>query len=73
MARTWLAGYLSGQLHGGLETTIQTIVNLSDDPKMKAIIMNQSVPRHNRGFFRKIKETGPSTFSVLPARDMRSS
>ena len=27
-----------------LETTIQTIVNLSDDPKMKAIIMNQSVP-----------------------------
>ena len=27
-----------------LETTIQTIVNLSDDPDMKAIIVNQGVP-----------------------------
>ena len=27
-----------------LETTIQTIVNLSDDPKMKAIIVNQAIP-----------------------------
>ena len=26
------------------ETTIQTIVNLSDDPAMKAIIVNQAVP-----------------------------
>ena len=29
-----------------LETTIQTIVNLSDDPDMKAIIVNQGVPGH---------------------------
>ena len=27
-----------------LETTIQTIVNLSDDPAMKAIVVNQAVP-----------------------------
>ena len=27
-----------------LETTIQTIVNMSDDPLMKAIIVNQAVP-----------------------------
>ena len=33
-----------------LETTIQTIVNLSDDPKMKAIIVNQAIPRHDRSF-----------------------
>ena len=52
-----------------LETTIQTIVNLSDDPKMKAIIMNQSVPGTTEAF-RKIKETR-LTFSVLPARAMR--
>ena len=27
-----------------LETTIQTIVNLSDDPEMKAIIVNKAIP-----------------------------
>lgn len=39
----------------------------SDDPKMKAIIMNQSVPGTTEAF-RKIKERPALTFSVLPAR-----
>ncbi|MEA4970389.1 MAG: DUF3798 domain-containing protein [Candidatus Pelethousia sp.] len=38
-----------------LETTIQTIVNLSDDPLMKAIIVNQAVPGTTEAF-RRIKE-----------------
>ncbi len=38
-----------------LETTIQTIVNLSDDPDMKAIIVNQAVPGTTEAF-RQIKE-----------------
>ena len=38
-----------------LETTIQTIVNMSDDPKMKAIIVNQAVPGTTEAF-RQIKE-----------------
>ena len=46
-----------------LETTIQTIVNLSDDPKMKAIIMNQSVPGTTEAF-RKIKETRPDILCI---------
>ena len=33
-----------------LETTIQTIVNLSDDPDMKAIIVNQAVPGTTEAF-----------------------
>ena len=33
-----------------LETTIQTIVNLSDDPDMKAIIVNQGVPGTTEAF-----------------------
>ena len=41
-----------------LETTIQTIVNLSDDPQMKAIIVNQSVPGTTEAF-RKIKREPP--------------
>ena len=41
-----------------LETTIQCIVNLSDDPDMKAIIVNQSVPGTTEAF-RKIKERRP--------------
>ncbi len=41
-----------------LETTIQTIVNLSDDPLMKAIIVNQAVPGTTEAF-RKIKERRP--------------
>ncbi|HWS28638.1 MAG TPA: DUF3798 domain-containing protein [Clostridia bacterium] len=41
-----------------LETTIQTIVNLSDDPQMKAIIVNQAVPGTTEAF-RTIKEKRP--------------
>ena len=41
-----------------LETTIQTIVNLSDDPKMAAIIVNQAVPGTTEAF-RQIKERRP--------------
>lgn len=41
-----------------LETTIQTIVNLSDDPQMKAIIVNQAVPGTTEAF-RQIKERRP--------------
>lgn len=41
-----------------LETTIQTIVNLSDDPEMKAIIVNQAVPGTTEAF-RQIKERRP--------------
>lgn len=41
-----------------LETTVQTIVNLSDDPLMKAIIVNQAVPGTTEAF-RRIKEKRP--------------
>ena len=41
-----------------LETTIQTIVNLSDDPQMKAIVVNQAVPGTAEAF-RQIKERRP--------------
>lgn len=41
-----------------LETTIQTIVNMSDDPDMKAIIVNQSIPGTTEAF-RQIKERRP--------------
>lgn len=46
-----------------LETTIQTIVNLSDDPDMKAIVMNQSVPGTTEAF-RKIKERRPDILCI---------
>ena len=46
-----------------LETTIQTIVNLSDDPQMKAIIVNQSVPGTTEAF-RKIKESRPDIICI---------
>ena len=46
-----------------LETTIQTIVNLSDDPKMKAIIMNQSVGGTAEAF-RKVKESRPDILCI---------
>ncbi len=46
-----------------LETTIQTIVNLSDDPQMKAIIMNQSVPGTTEAF-RQIKERRPDILCI---------
>ena len=41
-----------------LETTIQTIVKLSDDPDMKAIIVNQAIPGTTEAF-RQIKERRP--------------
>lgn len=41
-----------------LETTIQTIVNFSDDPLIKAIIVNQAVPGTTEAF-RQIKERRP--------------
>ena len=37
------------------ETTIQTIVNLSDDPKMPALIVNQAAPATPEAF-RRIKK-----------------
>ena len=46
-----------------LETTIQTIVNLSDDPEMKAIIVNQSVPGTAEAF-RQIKERRPDILCI---------
>ena len=46
-----------------LETTIQTIVNLSDDPQMKAIIVNQSIPGTTEAF-RKIKESRPDIICI---------
>ena len=50
-----------------LETTIQTIVNLSDDPQMKAIIINQSVPGTTEAF-RKIKESRPDILCIAGNR-----
>ncbi|MDO5563853.1 MAG: DUF3798 domain-containing protein [Eubacteriales bacterium] len=46
-----------------LETTIQTIVNLSDDPLMKAIIVNQAVPGTTEAF-RKIKDRRPDILLI---------
>ena len=46
-----------------LETTIQTLVNLTDDPKMKAIIMNQSVPG-TAAAFKKVKELRPDILCI---------
>ena len=46
-----------------LETTIQTIVNMSDDPLMKAIIVNQAVPGTTEAF-RQIKEDLPEIGSA---------
>ena len=46
-----------------LETTIQTIVNLSDDPEMKAIIVNQAVPGTTEAF-RQIKEKRPDIICI---------
>lgn len=45
------------------DTTIQSIVNLSADPLMKAIIVNQSVPGTTEAF-RKIKETRPDIICI---------
>lgn len=46
-----------------LETTIQTIVNLSDDPEMKAIVVNQAVPGTTEAF-RQIKEKRPDILCI---------
>lgn len=46
-----------------LETTIQTIVNLSDDPKMAAIIVNQAIPGTTEAF-RQIKEKRPDIICI---------
>lgn len=46
-----------------LETTIQTIVNLSDDPLMKAIVVNQAVPGTTEAF-RQIKEKRPDIICI---------
>ena len=46
-----------------LETTIQTIVNLADDPNMKAIIVNQSIPGTTEAF-RQIKEKRPDILCI---------
>lgn len=46
-----------------LETTIQTIVNMSDDPEMKAIIVNQAVPGTAEAF-RQIKERRPDILCI---------
>ena len=46
-----------------LETTIQTIVNMSDDPLMKAIIVNQSVPGTAEAFT-QIKERRPDILCI---------
>ena len=46
-----------------LETTIQTIVNLSDDQDMKAIIVNQAVPGTTEAF-RQIKERRPDILCI---------
>ncbi len=46
-----------------LETTIQTIVNFTDDPLMKAIIVNQAVPGTTEAF-RKVKEMRPDTLCL---------
>ncbi|OON85343.1 hypothetical protein BXO88_12565 [Oribacterium sp. C9] len=46
-----------------LETTVQTIVNLSDDPEMKAIIVNQAIPGTTEAF-RQIKERRPDIICI---------
>ncbi len=46
-----------------LETTIQTIVNLSDDPDMKAIVVNQAVPGTTEAF-RQVKERRPDILCI---------
>ena len=45
------------------EVTIQTIVNLSEDPKMKAIIVNQAVDGTTEAF-KRIKENRPDILCI---------
>ncbi len=46
-----------------METSIQTILNMSDDPDMKAIIVNQAVPGTTEAF-RQIKERRPDIICI---------
>ncbi len=46
-----------------LETTVQTIVNMSDDPDMKPIIVNQSVPGTTEAF-RQVKDRRPDILCI---------
>lgn len=46
-----------------LETTIQIMVNLADDPEMKAIIVNQAVDGTTEAF-RRIKEKRPDILCI---------
>ena len=46
-----------------LETTIQKIADLADDPAMKAIIVNQSIPGTTEAF-RQIKEKRPDILCI---------
>ncbi len=46
-----------------LDTTVQTIVNLAEDPKMKAIIVNQAVPGTAEAF-RQIRQTRPDILCI---------
>jgi len=50
---TYPANFMAEQ-----ETTISQIVSLANDPKMKAIVMNQAVPGATEGF-RRVKELRP--------------
>ena len=46
-----------------VETTIQTIVNFTDDPKMKAIIVNQAIPGTTEAF-RQVKAKRPDIICI---------
>ena len=46
-----------------LDTTIQTIVNLAEDPKLKAIIVNQAVPGTAEAF-RQIRKVRPDILCI---------
>lgn len=46
-----------------LETTIQTIVNMSADPQMKAIIVNQAIPGTAEAF-KQVKERRPDILCI---------
>ena len=45
------------------ETTVQTIANMADDPLMKAVIVNQSIPGTTEAF-RQIKEKRPDIICI---------
>lgn len=46
-----------------MDTTIQTIANLADDPKIKAIIVNQAIEGTSEAF-RKVKEKRPDIICI---------